>query len=66
MHRSRSPILLLILPFAASILGSWAWFNTDIGRPASGLLPPASGIWLSARTNIHGNIFIPERMSESM
>ena len=29
------PVFVLALPFLASILGSWAWFNTDIGRPQS-------------------------------
>ena len=31
--RPRSPVFLLALPFLASVLGSWAWFNTDLGRP---------------------------------
>ena len=30
--RPRWPVFLLALPFLASVLGSWAWFNTDIGR----------------------------------
>jgi len=48
MHRSRSPILLLTLPFAASVLGSWAWFNLDFGPRLSTLdsgQPPR--LWLS-------------------
>ena len=28
----RWPVLILALPFLASILVSWAWFNTDVGR----------------------------------
>jgi|GEM_PF-4132219 len=54
----------LFLPFALSILVAYAWFNTDIGRPASSLRSPASGIWLSARTNIPGYTFIPEPVSD--
>lgn len=34
--RPRWPAFVLVLPFLASILGSWAWFNTDLGR--SGVL----------------------------
>ena len=30
--RPRWPVLILALPFLASILASWAWFNTDLGR----------------------------------
>jgi len=60
----------LFTPFLASVFGSWAWFNTDIGRSGSrpstldsGRLP---GIWLTARTNIPGYIFIAEPVSESV
>ena len=35
MHRSRLPILLFALPFIASDLGAYAWFNTDIVRLTS-------------------------------
>jgi len=56
----------LFLPFALSILGAYAWFNTDIGRPASSLRSPASGIWLTARTNLPGYTFIPETVSDSV
>ena len=31
--RPRWPAVLLVLPFVASILGAYAWFNTDLGRP---------------------------------
>ncbi len=56
--RPRWPAVLLVLPFVASILGAYAWFNTDLGRPqprdqksearsqnsalTSGFRPPAS------------------------
>ena len=61
------PTLLLSAPFAACILGSWAWFNTSIGTGRSTLDPgrPA-GVWLTARTNIPGYIFVPEPVSDSV
>jgi len=59
-------VYFLALPFALCIAGSYAWFNTNIGRPASSLRSPASGIWLTARTNIPGYAFLTEPVSESV
>ena len=61
-------IYLLTSPFALCIVGPWAWFNTDIGRPspASSLRSATPRIWLSAKTNIPGYIFIAEPVSDAV
>ncbi len=64
MNRSRSPILLFAALFLVCVLGSYAWFN--VGLPSSSLRSPASGIWLEAKTNIPGYIFVEEPVSEEV
>ena len=63
--RRRWLLLALFLPFAASVFGAYAWFNTDIGRSDSqpSTLDPQPRIWLTAKTNIEGYLFVPEPVS---
>ena len=65
--RPRWPVLVLALPFLASVLFPYAWFNTDIGRsvlPSFGPSVSPPRIWLTARTTIPGYTFVPEPVSD--
>jgi len=58
-------VFLLLTPFLISIIGAYAWFNTDIG-PRRSALDSRPRIWLEATTNIPGYTFIPESVSDSV
>ncbi len=49
--RPRWPAFVLALPFLASVLFAYAWFNTDIGRsyPQLSTNNPQPRLWLQAR-----------------
>ena len=59
--RPRWPVLVLALPFLASVFGAYAWFNTDIGRAGS-----RPRIWLESTTNIPGYTFVEEPISDEV
>jgi len=64
--RSKAPLIAFGFLFGACLFCSWVWFKTDIGRANSHLQSPSSEprIWLTARTNIPGYMFIEEPITD--
>ena len=58
-------VLILSVPFLATVLDAWAWFNLDVG-PRRSTLDAGPLIWLTARTNIPGYTFVSEPVSEAV
>jgi hypothetical protein len=52
-------VYLLTAPFLLSVIGAWAWLNTDILRPDTQLSTQDSQprVWLTAMTNIPAYVF---------
>ena len=67
-YRPRWPIFAYFGVFVGCGIGSWGWFNTDIGRSTSHISTPNSRprLWLQARTNIPGYVFTPESVSDEV
>ena len=55
----------LLTPFLASIIGSWAWFSTDL-LSLRRTDAPSTALWLHAATTLPGYTFIPEPVSDSV
>ena len=69
--RPRWPVLVLAIPFLASILGSCAWFNTDLGRlNGRGQMTDdrnqRSALTFDARCFIVGNLDFAQRICPNL
>lgn len=66
--RSNIPLFVFTLLFASSLLGAWTWFNTDLGRSSSvsSLQPGTPRVWLAAKTNVVGYVFMEDAVSDEV